>query len=168
MLNWVTQLHYLGSRGEITPFGNGGLGCSGSPPSLGQADSSPAGTLFPPICTFVGWGRGGERFCSFSSALFFFSPSYYISVSFQLHTSSSAAKGGKIKTCMLGGWGEVGRGVGIGVCTLWYTEWLAIRDLLYSTENSTQDSVTIFVGKESEREWMCRPPSCPAEISATL
>ena len=28
-------------------------------------------------------------------------------------------------------------------------------DLLYSTENSTQYSVIIYVGKESEREWIC-------------
>ena len=28
-------------------------------------------------------------------------------------------------------------------------------DLLYSTENSTQYSVKIYEGKESEREWMC-------------
>ena len=32
-------------------------------------------------------------------------------------------------------------------------EWLAIRDLLCSTDNSTQYSVIIYVGK-SEREWM--------------
>ena len=28
-------------------------------------------------------------------------------------------------------------------------------DLLYNTENSTQYSAIIYVGKESEREWMC-------------
>ena len=28
-------------------------------------------------------------------------------------------------------------------------------DLLYSTENSTQYAVIIYVGKESERQWMC-------------
>ena len=32
---------------------------------------------------------------------------------------------------------------------------LANRDLLYSTVNSTQYSVIIYVGKESEKEWMC-------------
>ena len=29
------------------------------------------------------------------------------------------------------------------------------RDLLYSTENSIQYSVITYVGKESERKWMC-------------
>ena len=29
------------------------------------------------------------------------------------------------------------------------------RVLLYSTENSTQYSVIIYVGKESEKEWLC-------------
>ena len=32
---------------------------------------------------------------------------------------------------------------------------MANGDLLYSTENSTQYSVINYVGKESEREWMC-------------
>ena len=32
---------------------------------------------------------------------------------------------------------------------------IGLRDLLYSTENSIQYSVIIYVGKESEREWMC-------------
>ena len=39
---------------------------------------------------------------------------------------------------------------GIGICTPSYMEWLANGDLLYSTENSTQCSVLIYVGKESE------------------
>ena len=42
-------------------------------------------------------------------------------------------------------------GFGIGICTLRYMEGLAIGDLLYSTENSTQCPVIIYVGKESER-----------------
>ena len=33
-------------------------------------------------------------------------------------------------------------------------ELLAKGHLLYSAENSTQYSVIIYVGKESEREWM--------------
>ena len=33
-------------------------------------------------------------------------------------------------------------------------EQLANRDLLYSTENSTQYSVTIYVGKASVIEWI--------------
>ena len=43
-------------------------------------------------------------------------------------------------------------GVGIGLCTLWYMECLAIEDLLCSTENSTEYSGMIHVGKESEKD----------------
>ena len=46
-------------------------------------------------------------------------------------------------------------GFGTGICTLRSMEGLANRDLLQSTENSTQYSVIIYVGKESEREGMC-------------
>ena len=49
------------------------------------------------------------------------------------------------------GWS--GLGFGIGICSLRYMQWLAPRDLLYSTENSAQYSVIICLGKESEREW---------------
>ena len=45
-------------------------------------------------------------------------------------------------------WGFV-----IGVCTLKYVEQLAKGDLLYRTENPTQYSVIIYMGKESE--WIC-------------
>ena len=45
-------------------------------------------------------------------------------------------------------------GFGIGICTLWYMEWLAIRDLPFSTGNSMQCSVIICVIKEFEKEWM--------------
>ena len=41
------------------------------------------------------------------------------------------------------------------LCTMWYMERLASGDLLDSTGNSTQYPVTIFMGKESEEEWMC-------------
>ena len=49
--------------------------------------------------------------------------------------------------------GQVGSGemdweFGIGMCTLRYMEWLANGDLLFSTENSTQYSVIIYVGKK--------------------
>ena len=52
------------------------------------------------------------------------------------------------------GVGAEGRdwGFGTGTCTLWYMEWLANRDLLYSPGNSTQYSAIINVGKESEKE----------------
>ena len=51
--------------------------------------------------------------------------------------------------------GRVDWGFGISMCTLWYMEWLANRDLLHSTGNSAQYSVIFYVGKESEREWIC-------------
>ena len=41
------------------------------------------------------------------------------------------------------------QGFGIGICILRCMEWLAKRDLLYSTESSTQCSVIIYVRKES-------------------
>ena len=46
------------------------------------------------------------------------------------------------------GWGGRDCGFGIGTCTLRYMEWLANRDLLYSTGNSTQYSVMVYMGKE--------------------
>ena len=51
--------------------------------------------------------------------------------------------------------GGMGWGFGIGMCTLQYVAWMVNGDLLYSTGNSTQESVIIYVGKESETEWMC-------------
>ena len=47
---------------------------------------------------------------------------------------------------------------------------LANRDLLYSTENSPQYSVMVYVGKESEKEWMCITQSlcCTAEITKAM
>ena len=46
-------------------------------------------------------------------------------------------------------------GFGTGICPLKHMEQWAKGDLLYSTGNSTQYSVTIYAGKESERDWMC-------------
>ena len=54
-----------------------------------------------------------------------------------------------------GGVGEMDWGFGIGICPLWYMEWLVNGDLLYSPENPTQYSVIIYMGKESEKEWLC-------------
>ena len=51
--------------------------------------------------------------------------------------------------------GGVDWGFEMVICTLWCMENLANGDLLYSTGYSAQDSVIIYVGKESEREWMC-------------
>ena len=43
----------------------------------------------------------------------------------------------------------------ISICTLRFMEQSVIADLLYSTGNSIQYSVIIYMGKESEKEWMC-------------
>ena len=43
---------------------------------------------------------------------------------------------------------------GIGTCTLLYMEQMVSRDLLYSTGNSTQYSVILYMGKEYVKEWM--------------
>ena len=58
------------------------------------------------------------------------------------------------------GQGEGGMdwGFGIGICTLRSMECLANGDLMYSTENSVQYSVIIYLGKESEKNgyvYMC-------------
>ena len=53
-----------------------------------------------------------------------------------------------------GQFGGMDRWSRIGICTLRYMEWLANGDLLYSTGNSAQCSGIIYVGKESEREWI--------------
>ena len=41
-------------------------------------------------------------------------------------------------------------GFGIGICTLRYMEELANEDLLYSRANTSQYSVVVYMGKESE------------------
>ena len=46
-------------------------------------------------------------------------------------------------------WGGMDCGFGNGICTLWYMERLATTDLLYSTGNSTQYYVIIYMEKES-------------------
>ena len=55
--------------------------------------------------------------------------------------------------------GKAGRrdgcGFGSGLGTLLYMEWMVNGHLLCSTENSTQYSVTTYMGKESEEEWIC-------------
>lgn len=45
--------------------------------------------------------------------------------------------------------------LGIGTFTLLYVEWMVNRDLLHSTGNSTQYSVITYMGKESEKAWIC-------------
>ena len=39
---------------------------------------------------------------------------------------------------------------------------IGYRDLRCSTENSTQYSVMVYVGKKSESEWMCWSSRCGA------
>ena len=50
-------------------------------------------------------------------------------------------------------------------------ERLANGELLYSTGNSTKYSVIIYIGKESEKEWMCvrvtESLCCTAEMITT-
>ena len=43
-----------------------------------------------------------------------------------------------------------------------------LRVLLYSTENATQKSMIIHMGKESEREWMCESSCCDSVDYARL
>ena len=53
----------------------------------------------------------------------------------------------------------LGRGInweiGIDIFTLLYLEWMISKDLLYSIGKSTQYSVVTYMGKESEKEWIC-------------
>ena len=55
--------------------------------------------------------------------------------------------------------GEVGGGInleiGIDIYTLLYIKQIINKDLLYSTENSTQYSVTTSMGKVSKKECEC-------------
>ena len=53
------------------------------------------------------------------------------------------------------GGGGMDRGFGTGIYTSRDLELLANEDLLYSTGNSTQYSMIIYMGKESERQCMC-------------
>ena len=46
-------------------------------------------------------------------------------------------------------------GLGLAICTLLYMKWMVNRDLLYSKGNSTQYSLVSYMGKESEKEWIC-------------
>ena len=44
--------------------------------------------------------------------------------------------------------------IGIDVYTLLYVKLITNKDLLYSTENSTQYSVVTYMGKECIKEWI--------------
>ena len=47
---------------------------------------------------------------------------------------------------MVTGGGGIVRESGIGMYTLLYLKWITSKDLLYSTENSTQCHVTAWMG----------------------
>ena len=49
-------------------------------------------------------------------------------------------------------WGWLDWRFGIGLCTLWCMEYVGHHWELYSMRNSTQYSVMVCVGKESEKE----------------
>lgn len=54
----MTQLHYLGSRGEITPFGNEAQGALGPLPALAKLNPARLGGCLLRIAAFAGWGWG--------------------------------------------------------------------------------------------------------------
>ena len=45
--------------------------------------------------------------------------------------------------------------IGIDIYTLLYIKQITNKNLLYSTENSTQYSVMTYMGIESKKEWVC-------------
>ena len=47
------------------------------------------------------------------------------------------------------GWEGINLEIGIDIYTVLYIKYITNEDLLYSTENSTQNSVMTYVGKES-------------------
>ena len=51
--------------------------------------------------------------------------------------------------------GEINWEIGIDMCTLLYIKEITSKDILYSTENSTQYYVMALLGKESKKkEWI--------------
>ena len=44
---------------------------------------------------------------------------------------------------------------GIDIYALLHIKQITTKDLLYSTGNSTQYPVTVYLGKESKKEWLC-------------
>ena len=54
--------------------------------------------------------------------------------------------------------GKAGGGInwriGIDIYTLLYIKQRTNKDLLYSTENSTQYSAMAYMGKQSKKEWI--------------
>ena len=50
--------------------------------------------------------------------------------------------------------GEINKEIGIDIYTLLYIKQIANRNLLYSTENSTQYSVIPYMGNESKTDWI--------------
>lgn len=68
----MTQLHYLGSRGEITPFRNEAWLARGLLPALAELNPARLGCRLLRTSAFAGWGQGVGK----ASDLFFFS-SYF-------------------------------------------------------------------------------------------
>ena len=50
------------------------------------------------------------------------------------------------------GWEGINLEIGIDIYTVLYIKYITNEDLLYSTENSTQNSVMTYLGKESKKE----------------
>ena len=79
----------------------------------------------------------------------------WMSQACQLQTMLQSYFGNKLLITKRNSWqGGIDWEFGTGTCTLKYKKWLVNGDLLYSTKKSIQYSVIIYVGKESEREWM--------------
>ena len=55
-----------------------------------------------------------------------------------------------------------------GIYTLLHAEWMVKGDLLYSTGNSTQSFMIIYMGKESEKGCITESLCCRAKIITTL
>ena len=52
-------------------------------------------------------------------------------------------------------WGGINWETGTDIYMLLYVKQITYKDLLYGTGNSTQYSAMTYMGKKSEREWIC-------------
>ena len=72
------------------------------------------------------------------------------------------------------GWGGINWEIGIDIYTPLYIKLITNKNLLYSTENSTQYSVMVYMGKESKKKrvdiGICITDSlcCTPETNTTL
>ena len=53
-----------------------------------------------------------------------------------------------------GKWGKINWDIGTDIYTLLYIKQTPDRKVLYSTENSTQNSIMIYMGTVSNKEWI--------------